>query len=363
MAIDTIAGDDERWMQRALALAARADHRTGHNPKVGAIIVRDGHVLGQGHHMVSGAAHAEVLALAAARAAGHDVRGATLHVTLEPCRAFPEKRTPACVGLLLEHGLGRVVIAMEDPNPHVAGASIALLRARGVHVDVGVCAQQAWLLNAPYVKWAVHEQPFVTACWSAGGERTQRMIRQMRGAVDAVLVGVDAVHRDDPMLTRGDVPGLDPVRVVIDGEGRLPVTSRLARTARSVPVLVLTSALAPAGWQQAMAGLGVEVACVGHPSPAACLAELARRNLRRVLLEDDGAARAAFLRGRMVDRVVCHVPAAALAATSADAPAAAQVLVQGLAADLPDLAHVQVTHAGDVAEVSAYLRAPAARAY
>lgn len=345
MSMDTTVGQDELWMRRALELAARGDCRTGHNPKVGAILVRQGQVLGEGYHQVSGSDHAEVIAVNAALAAGHDLRGATLYVTLEPCTAFPHKRTPACIDLLLAHHIGRAVIAMEDPNPHVAGASIARLRARGIDVRVGVHEQQARLLNAPYIKWVLRGQPFVTACWALSPDR--RTAPRLRSQVDAVLVDVALVQRRDPLLTRGHVPGKDAMRVVVDPEGRLPVTSRLVQTARSVPVLVLTSERAAASWQQAMDAHGVEVAPLAWPQarpgtpldalpdhgraiPAACLAALAQRNLRTVLIEQDTLWQdtlwqdtlrpggddllAAFLRSRAVDRFVCAVPARALPA-------------------------------------------------
>jgi len=328
-------------MARALELAARADHRAHPNPKVGALVVRDGVVLGEGFHAESGGPHAEVLAVDAARAAGHDLAEATLYVSLEPCGAFPGKRTPPCVELALSAGFARVVVGQTDPNPAVAGSSLARLREAGIEVEAGVLERAARLVNQPFTKWMSTGLPYVTAKWAMSldgkiaahtgdsqwisGPDSRRQVHVLRGEVDAVAVGVGTALADDPRLTRRDVPGRDPLRVVLDSRARLPLTSKLAQSASEQPVLVLTTEAAPASAVEALQAAGVLVERVaadaeGHVDPAAALRALAARDVRHLLVEGGGELLAGLLDAGAVDRIVSFVAPKVIGGEGAPGP-------------------------------------------
>ena len=234
-------------MTLALRLAAKGRGRTSPNPMVGAVVVAAGRILGQGYHQRAGGPHAEVLAL---RQAGRRAAGATLYVTLEPC-GHTGKRTPPCVPLILESGIRRVVVAQLDPNPLVSGRGIRALRAAGLRVEIGCGARQARRLNAVYSHWMRTGRPFVimkagmtldgkiaTASGESRwitGEAARRDAHRLRSRVDAVLVGIGTVLRDDPALTArvSDQPRRQPIRIVLDSRLRIPLKARvLSGTAR-----------------------------------------------------------------------------------------------------------------------------------
>jgi len=334
------AAADARHMARALELAARGDHRTRPNPKVGAVLVRDGAVLAEGWHAAAGGPHAEAAALAEMRRAGGDPAGATLYVTLEPCGPFPGKRTPPCVEAALAARLARVVVAQVDPHPAMRGRSLERLRAAGVDVVTGVREREARRLNGEFAKWAQAGQPYVTAKWAMSldgriaartgdsrwisGEASRRLVHRLRGEVDAVLIGVGTALADDPRLTRRDAPGGDPLRVVLDSRGRLPPTSRLAATARAEPTLLLTTPAAPPERLAPLEAAGVEVAVLaargGRVDPTAALEALAARGVRHVLLEGGAEVAAAFAAAGAVDRVWAFVAPKLIGGAAAPGP-------------------------------------------
>lgn len=339
---------DRAHMARALELAARGDWRVAPNPRVGCVIVRDGRVVAEGWHEAAGGPHAEAAALAAL--AG-DARGATVYVTLEPCGPFPGKRTPPCADALLAARPARVVVAQADPHAGVAAAgSLDRLRAAGIAVETGLLEREARRLNGPFNKWHGRGLPYVTAKWAMSldgkiaartgdarwisGEASRRRAHALRGEVDAVVVGVQTALADDPLLTRRDAPGRDPLRVVVDSRARLPLASMLVRTAREQPLLVLT---APGAEASGLRAAGAEVLAVdapgGRPSPAAVLAALAARDVRHVLLEGGGALTGAFFEAGCVDRVVAFVAPKVIGGDAAPGP------VRGTGVDLVARAH------------------------
>ena len=341
-------------MTRALELAARGDYRTGTNPKVGAVIVRDGKALGEGFHEVSGGPHAEANAFAALDG---DANGATLYVTLEPCAPIAGKRTPPCVDAVLASGVSRVVVAATDPHPEVSGRSLTRLEEAGVTVERGLFEDAARRLNGPFAKWVTTGLPYVTAKWAMSldgkiacasgdsqwisGAESRRDVHRLRGEVDAIVVGIGTALADDPRLTRRDVPGRDPLRVVADSSARLPTTSKLATTAGEHPVLVVTGDTPDSERVSALRALGVDVVAAGdqdRPDPAALLALLAARDVRHVLVEGGGALLASFFARGLVDRILCYVGPLVIGGDGAPSP------VRGLGAatiaDAGALAHI-----------------------
>ncbi len=294
---------EEAWMARAIALAERGRGSVEPNPLVGAVVVREGVCVGEGWHERYGGPHAEVRALEAAGAAA---RGATLYVTLEPCCHFG--KTPPCTDAVLRAGVGRVVAAMADPFPQVAGRGAAILREAGVVVDVGVGEGSARRLNAPYLKLLATGRPYVHLKWAmtldgkiatrTGDSRwisnsaSRGRVHELRGRMDAVIVGVGTALADDPALTARPAGPRVASRVVFDSGGRLPSTSRLAATARETPTIVFVAADAAVEQLRRLEALGCEVLKVpttsGRPEVTAVLAELGRRRFTNVLVEGGG---------------------------------------------------------------------------
>ena len=272
---------DLTWMDLALAEAERGRGAVEPNPMVGAVIVRDGKVVGRGHHARFGGPHAEVMALREARAAA---RGATLYVTLEPC--CHHGKTPPCTDAIRCAGLARVVIAIRDPFPRVDGGGLATLRAAGIQVELGLRADAAARLNAPFLKRVVTGLPYVTAKWAmtldgktavATGDsqwissaRSRSLVHQKRGQMDAIVVGIGTVLADDPLLTARPEGPRTAARVVLDSKARLPLDSRLVMTAREVPVIVAVTEQAPEHRRLSLAEQGCEI--LSMPGTAPCAA-------------------------------------------------------------------------------------------
>jgi diaminohydroxyphosphoribosylaminopyrimidine deaminase/5-amino-6-(5-phosphoribosylamino)uracil reductase len=308
-------------MRLALAEAVRGRGAVEPNPMVGAAVVRDGRLVGLGHHARFGGPHAEVEAL---RAAGESARGATLYVTLEPCCHFG--KTPPCADAVIAAGVGRVVAAVRDPFPKVAGGGIARLREAGVAVEVGLEADAALRLNAPYFKRLFTGRPYVTAKWAMtldgktavasgdskwiSGPRSRALVHELRGRMDAIVVGVGTALADDPELTARPAGPRRAVRIVLDGAARLPLESRLARSAREVPVWVAVTDRAPAARRAALGALGCEVVAFegdGRVPVLPLLDELGGRGLTNVLVEGGGLVLGAFLDAGAVDAVDVYV--------------------------------------------------------
>src|SRR4051812_23834313 len=304
-------------MRRALAEAERGRGAVEPNPMVGAVVVRDGLAVGIGHHARFGGPHAEVAALAAA---GPAARGATLYVTLEPC--CHHGKTPPCTGAILAAGPARVVAAMPDPFPRVAGGGLARLREAGLEVVVGVESAAARRLNAPYLKRLATGLPYVIAKWAMtldgktaaasgdsrwiSGPRSRALVHELRGRVDGIVVGIGTALADDPDLTARPAGPRRATRIVLDSAARLPIGSRLARTAREVPVWVAVTDRAPADRRRALEALGCEVLPLSGPGPVPIgplLEELGGRGLTNLLVEGGGRVLGSFLDAGQVDAV------------------------------------------------------------
>lgn len=309
------------WMRLALAEAARGRGAVEPNPMVGASVVRDGVLVGLGHHACFGGPHAEVAALAAAAGSA---RSATLYVTLEPC--CHHGKTPPCTDAVLAAGVSRVVAAVRDPFPRVAGGGIQRLREAGLTVEVGLEREAALRLNAPYFKRLLTGRPYVTAKWAmtldgktatASGDsrwissaRSRALVHQTRGCMDGILVGIGTALADDPELTARPPGPRRPVRIVLDSAARLPRESRLARSAREVPVWVAVNERAPADRCKTLRTLGCELlefAGRGAIPVEPLLDELGRRRLTNLLVEGGGHVLGAFFDAGAVDAVDAYV--------------------------------------------------------
>ncbi|HHH39068.1 MAG TPA: bifunctional diaminohydroxyphosphoribosylaminopyrimidine deaminase/5-amino-6-(5-phosphoribosylamino)uracil reductase RibD [Sedimenticola sp.] len=324
-----MTAEDHVWMARALRLARQGLYTTHPNPRVGCVLVRDGEMVGEGFHRRAGEPHAERNALAMA---GERARGATAYVTLEPCSHHG--RTPPCSEGLLAAGVARVVAAMEDPNPLVAGQGLAMLRRAGVQVESGLLASQARALNAGFVKRMEQGRPLLrcklaqsldgrTAMASGEsqwitGPAARRDVQRLRARSDAILTGIGTVLADDPSLNVrlgiGDLPGVEsadclpmPLRVVLDPRGEMPPRARMLGLPGSTLIFCSTADQAQV---TALQAAGAEVERLPGDEDRvdldAVLENLARRQINEVLLETGPTLAGAALAAGMIDELVIY---------------------------------------------------------
>ncbi len=309
------------YMKLALRLAAQGAGWVSPNPMVGAVVVKEGRVVGRGFHRRAGAAHAEVEAL---RQAGESARGADLYVTLEPCNH--QGRTPPCSEAILAAGLARVIIATRDPNPRVAGAGAQFLQSRGLTVEVGLLAAAARRLNQAWFHWLENGRPWVivkAACSldgkiaTAGGQSqwltgapARAFGHRLRHQVDAILVGIETVLHDDPQLTaRLPRRSTDPIRIVLDSTLRIPAAARVLHQEPPAPTWVACTAAASAAKIAALKEEGAEVLVFpGRPGDAGRvpLPELLRllgaRQVQSLLVEGGAEVLGAFFEQKLVNQ-------------------------------------------------------------
>ncbi len=313
--------DHLRYMRLALSLGRRGLGQTWPNPSVGAVIVKDGIVVGRGWTQPGGRPHAEVEAL---RRAGEAAKGATLYVTLEPCSHHG--KTPPCADAIIAAGISHVVSALVDPNPEVAGQGHWRMAEAGIVVDVGLCADEAARAHAGHIRRVRDHRPHVTlklAISSDGkvasvgrkpvaitGESARERVHLMRAMNDAVVIGIGTAIADDPMLTCR-LPGMEgrsPVRIVLDRELRLPIKGALAQSAKQTPLWVVAGADAPAERERALKdhGAGV-IRAVGNATGIdlqSTLKELAECGITRLMVEGGPTVAASFLQADLVDEAV-----------------------------------------------------------
>ncbi len=309
-------------MEQALALAARGAGSVSPNPMVGALVVKDGRVVGKGFHQALGEAHAEVNAL---NDAGEAARGATLYVTLEPCNHFG--RTPPCTERILDAGLRRVVVAMTDPNPHVAGGGNERLRTAGIEVNCGVCEAEARKLNESFIKFIRTGRPFVTlksamtldgriatrtgdARWVTG-PASRQYVHELRHGVDAIMVGIGTVLADDPSLTtrREGRTGRDPVRIILDSRLSIPEEARLLRLKSDSDTILVAGPAAPeAKAARLMKTGGVQVLQTplenGKIDLPALMDRLGQMRITSLLVEGGSRVSASALKAGIVDKIL-----------------------------------------------------------
>lgn len=313
---------DREYMERALELARMAEGDTSPNPMVGCVLVRDGRIIGEGWHHRAGESHAEVEAI---RDAKNKVRGATAYVTLEPC-SHVGRVGPCCVALA-RMGIARVVCAMADPNPKVAGAGIRYLQDNGVQVEVGLCQREAEKLNEKFLFAITHDRPFVSLKYAmtldgkiatasgdsqwVTGEAARSKAHYLRKTHDAVLVGVGTVLADNPELTTRLVKGKNALRIVLDAGLRTPLTAAVLNEAANTLIFVgedynreHAQVLTQMDWVEV---LPVPESAPGRLDLKAVMNVLAQRKIRSVLVEGGSRVLGAFKDAGLVDRVYAFV--------------------------------------------------------
>ncbi len=310
---------DVQYMKKAIRLAALGAGMTSPNPLVGAVIVKQGAVVGEGYHQVLGGPHAEVNAISAAGAAA---RGGTLYVTLEPCNHHG--LTPPCTKAVVDAGISRVVLGMRDPNPDVAGGGRENLRAAGIEVEECILEQECRALNQPFIKYVTTGMPYVMLkaaatldgfiATSAGeskwitGELSRRFAHRLRSLADGILVGIGTVLSDDPLLS-ARLPRKknlrQPVRIILDSELKIPMDSQLVRTASAGPVWVVCGRDASGEREQTLRDAGIHVLRVASEGSgidlASALKELGRRRISSLLVEGGGRVLGSFLQSGFAD--------------------------------------------------------------
>jgi diaminohydroxyphosphoribosylaminopyrimidine deaminase/5-amino-6-(5-phosphoribosylamino)uracil reductase len=330
-----MSADTDSWMRRALELAEFGRGHVEPNPLVGAVLVRDDKIVGASWHAKFGGPHAEINALAEA---GADARGATLYVTLEPC--CHHGKTPPCTDAVIAAGVARVVSAMEDPFPQVAGQGAARLCAAGIPVEFGLLAPEARRQNAPYLKLLTTGLPFVHAKWAMSldgkiatltgdskwisNEASRRRVHELRGRMDGILIGVGTALADDPLLTARPAGPRMPCRVILDSQARLPATSQLVQTAREAPTLVVVGEGVASG-QLTKAGcevLALPWAGDGRPDIRALLQELGRRRWTNLLVEGGAGVLGSFFDANLVDEIHAFIAPKILGGAGAKSPVA-----------------------------------------
>lgn len=312
--------NDTDYMKLALDLAARGRGYTSPNPMVGAVIVKDGKVVGRGWHQFAGGPHAEVNAIADA---GELARGATLYVTLEPCNHFG--RTPPCTKAVLSAGITRVVVAMNDPNPKVAGGGNQCLRENGIEVVSGICEAEAQKLNTFFIKHVQTGRPYVILKCAATldgkiatktgdskwvtGEAARAYVHELRHAVDGIMVGVNTIRADDPCLTarRGEKTSKNPVRIILDTRLSIPEDAKVLQAEAVSGTFVVTGKCKDNAIRRKLIEKGVRILDApvkdGRIDLAALMDQLGQMGITSLLVEGGGQLSASVLRAGVVDRI------------------------------------------------------------
>ncbi len=308
----------------ALDLARQGRGRTNPNPMVGAVLVREGEVVGTGYHQAAGGSHAELVAL---RKAGEKAKDAVLYVNLEPCSHHG--RTPPCTDALIQAGVKEVVAAMSDPNPLVSGRGFLILESAGIKVKKGVLEDKARKLNEVFVKYITTRTPFVmvkTAMSLDGkiatrtgesqwitGEKSRQYVHRLRDRCDAIVVGIETVLKDNPRLTTrlAEGGGQDALRVVVDSTARLPLDARVINPRSRSKIVLATTEAAPPDKCQALLEKGVQVLLLpsreGRVDLLALMLKLGEKEIASVLVEGGGTLNYSLLEAGVVDKLFVFI--------------------------------------------------------
>jgi len=315
--------DDNYYMKMAIRLAGKGIGKTSPNPMVGAVIVKDGKIIGSGYHKRCGDCHAEINAINSVKGS---IRGSTFYITLEPCSHYG--RTPPCVDTLIMKGLKRVVLGTPDPNPEVNGKGIKILRSKGIQVDVGILDTECRKLNERYFKFIKTGIPYVTVKYAQtldgriatksgdsqwiSSEASRRYVHHLRSVNDCIMVGVGTVATDNPKLTVRHVKGRNPLRIIVDSKLRIPIKSYVLTDDNSHLTIIATTSNAPSGKVTAVKKLGVEVLIMnkdrsGMVNLPNLLKELGKRKITSVLVEGGSEIVTSLLKANLVDKMIIPI--------------------------------------------------------
>ncbi len=361
---------DEKMMRRALNLARKGAGFTNPNPMVGAVIVKDGRVIGEGWHEAYGGPHAEIIAF---EKATEDVAGATMYVTLEPCSHYG--KTPPCVHAIVEKKLARVVVAMEDPNPLVAGRGIEFLKRNGIQVDCGILEQEAMKLNNVFVKFITTGRPYCvmkTAMTLDGkiasytgsskwitNEESRAFVHRLRSRMTGIMVGITTVLVDDPMLTSRlqERTVRQPVRIVLDSRARIPLSSAVLKTTHLAETIVVVTELADPGKVLKIQEMGAEVVTMpiknGHVDIDAVMEHFGKRGIDSILLEAGGAINYSALADGVVDKVYAFIAPKIIGGKSAKTPVEGEGIAE--MQDAIQLEDLEIVRFGDDVMIGGYI--------
>ena len=309
-------------MKLALTLAEKGLGKVEPNPAVGCVIIKNNKIIGKGFHQKFGGPHAEINALKACK---KSPVGATMYVTLEPCCHFG--KTGPCTDAIIKAGIKKVVAAAKDPTRKVAGKGFKILKKAGIKVITGICKNEAETLNAPFFYFAQTEKPWVIIKWAQSKDgflarndkkrwitnsKSRKDVHKLRRKVQAILVGVNTVLSDNPMLTARPHKENQPLRVILDSQLRIPINCNLIKTAKKTPVCIFTTAGKAKVKQK-----GVEIIKVkkykGRINLKTVLAELGKRNIPQVLVEGGEKVITSFLKQKLADEVIIYASAENLA--------------------------------------------------
>ncbi|MEN6564751.1 MAG: bifunctional diaminohydroxyphosphoribosylaminopyrimidine deaminase/5-amino-6-(5-phosphoribosylamino)uracil reductase RibD [Veillonellales bacterium] len=359
---------DEFYMRQALHIAQNALGRTSPNPMVGAVVVKNGEIVGYGWHKRAGTPHAEIHAL---KQAGELAAGATLYVTLEPC--CHHGRTGPCTEAVIHAGIKKVVIAMTDPNPLVAGCGLAKLREAGIEVIEGVLANEAAQMNEVFIKWIATKMPFgvlKTAMtldgkiatstgdsqWITGPAARQRG-HQFRSQYDGIVVGIGTVLADNPSLTARIPNGRNPIRIIVDTMARTPLTAKVVAD-QLAPTIIAVSPLAPAERVSALKNKGIEILTIPPDNSGLDLQslflKLGEKEITSILIEGGARINASALEANIVDKIHCFIAPKIIGGKTAPGPVGGQGIANLSAAVL--LENSTMEYVGEDILISAYLR-------
>lgn len=306
---------DEKYMRMALKLAQRGVGGVEPNPVVGCVIVKDNKIIGKGYHKRFGGPHAEINAL---RNCKKSTRGAIMYVTLEPCCHYG--KTPPCTKAITRAGIKKVVAATKDPTSKIDGKGFKILKKAGIEIQTGTCKKEAEKLNAPFFKFAKEKKPWVIVKWAQSGDgflarsdkkrwitgtKSRGDVHKLRGRAQAILVGINTILEDDPLLTVRPNIERQPVRVVLDSKLKIPVNCRLIKTAKKSPVCIFTTTSGKKIKQK-----GVEIVKVGKYKDGvnleAVLTELGKRDIQQLLVEGGEKVITSVFRQKLADEVVIY---------------------------------------------------------
>lgn len=325
------------YMKRAIELSKLGVGHTNPNPLVGAVIVKDGRIIGEGYHAFYGGPHAEVNAF---KNASEDVKGATMYVTLEPCSHYG--KTPPCANAIVEKGISKVVVGMEDPNPLVAGRGIEILRNNGIEVITGVLEEEVKKLNEIFIKYITTETPFCilkTAMTLDGkiatvtgdskwitNQESRKYVHQLRHRVTAIMVGIGTILTDDPLLTTrlDENKGVDPVRVIIDTYARIPLEAKVLNLNSDAKTIVATTEKADKNKLKALEEKGAEI--IKTPirdnkiDLAYLMKALGEKKIDSVLLEGGSTLNYSALNEGIVDKILAFIAPKIIGGSNAKTP-------------------------------------------